>query len=251
MDPQEGGESSPSSPHHLITSSALVCLLFALPLLTGCSTRFLRGRAERRIAQKLDDLIGPAERYEVRVRGTKDSEIVVGRIRHIEIDGWNINAGHQIQLESLHMDMRNLRYRAGPDEQLSVGDSALVIYLTEAALNDYLRRQHPDSQPEVALNGGTVTFKGSMRFLGVPTPLVTTGRLEIDDRTRVMFRAEQVTLANGPVPGFGPEYVERHLNPLLNVVQLHLPLRLDSIEVQPGRMVVRGAAFIPPRPKTQ
>jgi hypothetical protein len=44
--------------------------------------------------------------------------------------------------------------------------------------------------------------------------------------------------------------VEKHLNPLLNVERLNLPLRLDAIEVQPGRLVVRGTAYIPPARKS-
>src|SRR3954453_14999288 len=87
-------------------------LLVAFSLLAGCSTRFVRGRAERRIAHKLDDLIGPAERYQVRVRGTKDAEIVAGRLRRIDVDGWNVHAGNQIDLESFHLELHELRYHA-------------------------------------------------------------------------------------------------------------------------------------------
>jgi len=185
------------------------------------------------------------------MRGTKDSEIVVGRIRRIEIDGWNVNAGYQIQLESLHVEVNNLLYKAGEDGRLTVGDSSFVIYLTEAALNDYLRRQHPSRQSEVTVNEGSVSIKGSMRLLGVSTPLMTTGRLEIADRTQVMFRADRVSLGTDANSVLGTDYVERHLNPLLNVSQLNLPLRLDSIEAQPGRLVVRGTVYLPPRPKAQ
>jgi hypothetical protein len=235
----------------LSASYARCCLLLAAGslLLCGCSTRLIRGKAERRISRRLTDLIGPAEKYKVRVRGTKDAEIVVGRIRRIEIDGWNVNAGRQILLESLHLELRNLRYHAPPDEQVTVGESELVIHLTEPALNDYLRRQNPENPPQVMLNGGTVTLKGALRLLGVPTPIETTGRLQIANRTELIYRANDVLMAIDPIPGIGPEYVEKRLNPLLDVAGLELPLRLDSIEVQPGRLIVRGTAYLPPRAK--
>jgi hypothetical protein len=223
------------------------CLLAAVLTCCGCSTRFVRGRAERRIQHKLADIIGPAERYQVRVRGTKDAEIVAGRLRRIDVDGWNVHAGNQIDLESFHLELHNLRYHAPPDESLTVGQSQLEIQITEPALNRYLRRQNPDNQPEITLDSGRVTLKGNMRLLGIDTPLVTTGSLEIVDHTQVNYRAETVRLGAEPIPGIGTEYVEKHLNPLLNVTRLNLPLRLDEIEVQPGRLIVRGSASLPDR----
>src|SRR5262249_3973815 len=154
----------------------------AFPLLSGCSTRFVRGRAERRIAHKLEDLIGPAERYRVRVTGTKDAEIVAGRLRRIDVDGWNVRAGDEIDLESFHLELYNLRYHAPPGEALTVGDSHLEIQITEPALNSYLRRQHPENHPDITLDAGRVTLKGTMRLLGVDTPLVTTGWLQVVER---------------------------------------------------------------------
>jgi hypothetical protein len=234
-----------------LASAKLGLLLLLALLTTGCSTRFVRGRAERRIADKLEDLIGPAEKYKVRVRGTKDAEIVVGRIRRVEIDGWNIQAGGQIELESLHAELRNLRYHAPPEERVSVGDSLLVVQLTQTALNDYLRRQQPDSQPEVVLNDGTVTLKGMFRWLGVPTPIETTGRLTIVDRVRLEFRAETVRVAADPMSGIGAEYIEKRLNPLLDVQRLNLPIRLDTITSESGRLVVRGTAHLPAPPRNR
>jgi hypothetical protein len=219
--------------------------LTVLPLLGGCATHFIRPHAERRIAHQLVDLIGPAERYRVRIRETSDAALVAGHIHCIEVDGWNVDAGRQIELESLHLELHDLRYHPAPEETLSVGESHLVLQLTEQALNAYLRRQNPDSPIEITLNGGTVTLKGSMSLLGVPTPLVATGRLEIVEHTRLDYRVETVHLSDDPIPGIGPEYVESHLNPLLNVSRLHLPLRLDDVEVQPGRLVVRGSASLP------
>lgn len=225
----------------------LFCLLATLSSVTGCSTRFIRSRAERRIARRLDRLIGPADRYRVRVSRTKDAQLVAGRIRKIDIDGWNVQAGRQINLEWLHLEMRDVKYHAGPDEQLTVGSSELVIHLTEDSLNDYLRREHPDGPPRVTLNGGTVTLRSAIRLLGVPTPMETTGSLEVADHLQVNYRASEVHLADAdPVPGIGPEYVERHLNPLLDVERLNLPLRLDAIEVHPGHLVVRGSALTQP-----
>jgi hypothetical protein len=225
--------------------------LAALPLLSGCATRFLRHHAERRIAHKLEELIGPAERYQVRLIGTRDADIVAGRIRHIEIDGYHIRAGGQIDIESLHADLLNLHYHAPPGETVSVGESQLEIRFSQQALNDYLKRQHPESQPEITLNHGSVTLTGYLDLLGVPTPLTTTGRLEVVDHEKLIYRAETVQLTRDPARaedagGIGPDYVEKHLNPLLNVGHLHLPLHLDAIEIEPGHLVVQGSVYLAP-----
>lgn len=227
----------------------LALAVAGLPLLGGCATHFLRRRAEHRIVRVLVDRIGPAEEYQVRIRGTSDAGLVAGHLHSIDVDGRNVWAGRQIELESLHLELRNLRYHPAPEESVSVGESRLVIQLTEKALNDYLRRQHPGNAPDITLDAGTVTLKGSLDLLGAPTPLVTTGRLEIVDHSRLVYRAETVDLSDDPIPGIGPAYVESHLNPLLNVSHLNLPLRLDDVEVQPGRLVVRGSAYLPPPPR--
>jgi LmeA-like phospholipid-binding len=227
-------------------------LLFLIigSLASGCSTRFVRSHAERRIAHKLEDLIGPADEYKVRVRHTRDAEIVVGRLRRIEIDGWNVRAGGQLALESLHLELNDLRYHAPPNEALTVGESLLVIHLTEAALNDYLRRQHPKSPTEVAFHDGTVTLKGTMRLLGgVLTPVETSGRLEIAEGSRIEYHADTVHFPAETAPDAGAEYIEKSLNPLLDVTRLNLPIRLNGIEVEPGRLVVRGTATLPPSAK--
>src|SRR2546422_555014 len=156
-----------------------------------------------------------------------------------------VRAGEQLELESLHLELNDLRYHAPPNEALTVGESLLVIHLTEAALNDYLRRQHPKSPTEVVFHDGTVTLKGTMRLLGVPTPVETSGRLEIADGTRVEYRADTVRFSADSAPGTGAEYIEKRLNPLLDVTRLNLPIRLNGIEVQPGRLVVRGTASLP------
>jgi hypothetical protein len=233
---------TPTLPAHLVS---VLCLLAALLSGPGCSTRFIRHRAERRIEQRLVSLIGPAERYRVRLRHTKDAAIVGGRFRRIEVDGWNVRVGDQLTLETLHLVLLNLRYHAPPGERLSVGDSELVISVSQEALNDYLRRQHPSLQPAVSLENGRVTLKGNLRLLGVPTPIVTVGRLEIQERTRVEFRADSVQFSTDPAPDLGPEYVEKQLNPVLNVARLELPLRLDQITMQPGHLIVRGTAYLP------
>jgi LmeA-like phospholipid-binding len=229
--------------------SAALLAIGLMPGLSGCATHFLRSHAERRIGHKLVDLIGPADEYKVRILGTRDADIVAGRVRCIEIDGWNVRAGHQIELESLHLELHELHYHPAPDETVSVGESHLVIQLTQEALNEYLRRQEPDHPTDVTLNAGSVTLKGSMDLLGVPTPLVTSGRLEIVEHTRLDFRADTVQLSGDPIPGIGAAYVESHLNPLLNIKRLHVPLRLDEVETQPGRLVVRGSISLPPAPR--
>jgi hypothetical protein len=233
------------TPRALRRWGRVLTLLATIIPLAGCSTRLIRGRAEKRIEQKLEELIGPADSYKVRVRRTKDGEIVVGRIRRIEIDGRHVHAGEQIELESVHIVLEDLRYHAPPEERVSVRNSQLVIHLTETALNDYLHRQQKDSQPEVHLNDGTVTLKGMIRLLGVPTPFETEGRLEVVDGRRVEFRAERLPTDIDATPGIGNEYVELRLNPLIDVARLKLPLRLDSVNIQSGRIIVRGAAYLP------
>jgi LmeA-like phospholipid-binding len=225
-----------------------LCLLaLVLSASTGCATRFIRGRVEKRIAARLRTLIGPADDYRVRIYDTKDPELVVGSIRRLEIEGTNIWAGNLIRLDLLRVTARGIRFRGGPGELAGVRESHVELEISEDALNTYLQRAHRREEARVRLNDGTVTLVGTLRVLGVRAPIETTGRLAITEGRQIVYRADQVSAPTLRLPGTGADFVERQVNPLVDMARLNWPVQLETIRVSGGKVILEGALALPPQ----
>lgn len=224
--------------------AAAALLLLAL-LIPGCTTHYLKGRLEKRIADRLRTLIGPANHYTVRIEKTRDAELVLGRLRRITVEGRGVVIGGVIRLEMLSMEAEGIRFRGGPDRLDRVRRSHLAVELTEAALNDYLSRERPQDAAQVTLREGEMTLKGILRLLGTPVPVEARGSLVITDGRQLNFRAREVHAPSVPLSDGGAKFVERQVNPLIDVGRLQWPVRLDAARLLPGKVVLEGSLDLP------
>lgn len=224
----------------------LLGMLAGLPLASGCRTSLVRRGIERRIERKLESRVGPADRYRVRILKTRDSELVLGRAHHVEIEAENVFARHQIRVAWLRMRLFDLIYEGGEPSFVSIKHSDVEIHFTEQALNDYLDTYHRRYSPEVRLNGDRVHVQMVYNFLGKPTTLVASGRFLVQDGTRLVFDADTADVAFLNTPGFGEKFVEDRVNPLLDLTRIDFPARLESVEIREGRLRAKGTAHILP-----
>lgn len=222
---------------------ALVPLLTLL--LTGCSTTIVRSKVERRVEKKLQSVVGPAEKYRVRIRQTQDAELVKGRARRVEVEGQKIRARGQMLVESLKLTLQDFRYNGEEPYPVTIGRSDLQIEFTDQALNEYLARYQARYDPAVRFEDGRVHVRMLYGFLGKPAPISGVGRFEIQDGIRLIFKAEKVDFSLINQPGFGERFVEERVNPLLDLEEIDFPARLESVTVLPGRLRAHGSATIP------
>lgn len=213
---------------------------------TGCSrSRLIRGSIEKRIAARLRTLIGPADHYRVRILETRDAELVVGSIRRLEIEGTNVLANGQLRLRKLNVSARGIKFRGGPDDLAVVRQSRVAVQISEASLNEYLARARSRNQARVSFRDGSVTLFGNLRVLAAEVPIETSGRLEIAAGQQLLFRAEQVVAPDLRLPGTGAEFVERRVNPLVDLRRLQWPIRLEAVHVADGAATLEGSLTLP------
>jgi hypothetical protein len=220
-------------------------LLAGCILLSGCSTTIIRRKVEKKAERRLPSVLGPAERYKVRILETQDAELVRGRARRIEIEGKKIHGRGQMLVDSMHLTVRDLRYTGKKPYVVSVGRTELRIEFTDMALNDYLTRYQARYAPSVRFETERVHVRMLYGFLGKPAPISGFGRFEIENGTRLMFKAEKVDLSLINQPGFGEKFVEDRVNPLLDMKEIDFPARIESVTILPGRIRVHGSATIP------
>jgi hypothetical protein len=181
----------------------------------------------------------------VRIEDTRDAELVLGRLRRIHVEGQNILVAGVIRIDRLEMEAHGVRFRGGPDRLERVDWSRLAVEIAETALNDYLTTARRKEEAHVTLEEGEVALKGVLRLLGTPVPVETRGTLVIARGSQLLYQAREVHAPTLQLPDRGIPFVERQINPLVDVSRLDWPVRLESVEVHAEKIVLVGALDLP------
>lgn len=226
---------------------SVACLLGVALLglvLAGCSTSVVRRGVERRIAKRLHAEIGPAEKYRVRIRDTRDPELVLGRARRVEVEGHRILARGRFLVDRVGVVLEDLRYEGGDTDFLSIGHSELELEFGEEALNQYLQAYHARYQPEIHLLPDRVSVKMVYKLLGAPTPLSASGRLVVEEGSRLVFAADSAEVPFITDPAFARRFIQDRVNPVLDLGNIDFPARIESLVISQGKVAARGSASI-------
>lgn len=221
-----------------------MCLAITAALLSGCTSGIVRKGVQRRIERKLHVVLGPADQYRVRILGTRDADLALGRAKQVEVEGKRIFVHRQLLLDSLRLSLFDLRYEGGDPDFISIRRSDLEVEVTEKALNDYLKAYQARYEPDLKLEADRVTAAMTYKFLGKPTRIQATGKFVIQEGRRLLFDADQADVSFLNTPGFGEKFVEDRLNPVLDLAGLEFPARLETVQILPGRLRARGTAAI-------
>lgn len=120
----------------------------------------------------------------------------------------------------------------------NAGTAKAVV--TEGAIGDLLTKQAPGGMKDfsVKISGGFIYVEAKAQIV-VTIPVKAVCTLEIEGEKRLMVRLESVDVMGG-----GPKtLIEGQLakiNPIFDAGELPLDVRLDSVEVDAGRVVVLG-----------
>jgi hypothetical protein len=220
------------------------CTVVLVAGLAGCSTTVVRRGVERRVERRLASLLGPAERYRVRILDTRDSELVKGRARRVEVRGRRIFARSQFLIDTLSLTLDDLRYEGGDPDLISVRRSDLQVEFSDAAVNSYLRGYQARYDPKVRFDTDLVEVTLTYPFLGAPTKIHATGQFVIREGRQLLFKAEKADVAFINQPGFGERFVEDRVNPIVDLGRIDFPARLESVQLLPGKLRAYGTAAI-------
>jgi hypothetical protein len=112
--------------------------------------------------------------------------------------------------------------------------------VTEGAIGNLLTKQAPGGMKDfkVKISGGFIYVEAKAQIV-VSIPVKAVCTLEIEDEQRLMVRLDSVDVMGG-----GPKtLIEGQLakiNPIFDVGDLPLDVRLDSVDVDAGQVVVLG-----------
>jgi len=219
---------------------ALPCIATAALLATSCRGANPFRKVERGIARELTTRIGPAERYEVRV-SRSGGNLVAGRIPWVEVRGIKVRAANVLTVEEVKVRLDGVRFDREKRAITEVEDSRFTASLTPEALTEYIRRRKPDLRDvRLRIERGTVIVDATPTFLGVGIPISVEGQPRVRGDTRLDFDAGRVAVLRLGLPELAVRRLEEIINPIVDVEELKLPIRLSGVGIASDHVLVTG-----------
>ena len=229
----------------------LPCLLLSAVCLlaTGCG-RTINRAAERKIRDVLPSYIGPARVWRAHVENPPERTIG-GHLGSVTIDGEQVQLRETILLEMLHVEMRDAEFDSGRKRLKAVRETIFRAVVSEAGLNDYLRRNPPPEEEPVRikhvyLRQGHFYVEATRWLLGRAWPFTSTTEPRLVSSTRLDFEPERMTVMGVRVllPASALQWFAKRMNQGFDFTTLPFPVRISRFTVEPGRITLEGTADV-------
>jgi len=200
------------------------------------------------IKSALPNAIGQAKSYSVIV-DSDPLEAAKGNLRKVTIVGEDVNLSPQLLIDELDIEATDIKADVRTRKVKSVGEVDFVAQIGQDSIDHYLAAQLPDSSQrqeklKVTINDHTVTATVLVKALGISVPASVTGTFGVDsgDQKHMSFAADKGSLSIIPVPLFALKIALDKINPVIDVSNTTVPVTVNSIIVQDGKIIIHGQA---------
>lgn len=196
-------------------------------------------RVEAAIAQEFP---GSAS-VDVRVR-TAPWRLIRGTLDRVEVDARRAPTGGiiadrlSVRLRDVHLDLSRLML----ERTLAVarvGDGEGMVVLGHEDLARYLATAKGLGRAVVTLAGGVVTIEGDVRVGVTDLRARLEGRLVVVSPTTVDLHVQTLTVSGVEIPEETGRVLVSGLNPLITLQGLPVPIRIESVAVEEGKVHMR------------
>jgi hypothetical protein len=136
------------------------------------------------------------------------------------------------------------RQGAGGKEKRTITEveqSRFIAILSPEALTEYVRRKGPHLRDvRLRLEEGNVVVDATPTFLGVGFPMSVEGQPRVRGATRLEFDAGRVAVLRLGLPEIAVRRLEATINPIVDVEELKLPVRISNVSVASDHVLVTG-----------
>jgi hypothetical protein len=175
-------------------------------------------------------------------------------IRGAQLNAQEIQIGDIITLQEIRVNGTGITL-GSPGGAVQVAEAGVTFIVTEAALNRFLagRAEGRLRDMEVAMLNGRVRLTGRFQVAGpLWIPFSAAGAPEIEGGARLRVNWQQINPVGVPVPHAAVQVIGEIINNRLaaafDVTKLPLDVRLASLTVETGRLLLTAAAAIEFRP---
>ncbi|MBW3624206.1 MAG: DUF2993 domain-containing protein [Armatimonadetes bacterium] len=219
--------------------------LIGFALLSGCDQLNPYKIGERSVTRYMKDLMGPAERYNVKIY-KKGSDLRRGYISHLTITADDLRTKKGFDIRRLDADLYDVRFNSKSRTLENIGSSAFTAYVTEESANAYLAKNDRGIPGlRVQFETGNIVVNAAPQLLGVSIPLTLRGKGVPQEGNRVHFAPDALAVSRLNLPLMAVRLVEQRINPVFDLDELELPARLQSVESQANEIVLKGEVKLP------
>ena len=215
--------------------------LFAVTLLVACAS-YVDQRTEDALREALPRLVGPAERYDVTVRGADAGGSRVAEVRAV---GIRVQRAGAPVLTRIDVNLADVVVDRTERRVTSIGRAAIALHLHEQDLTEFLRRQEWVESATVRFSGSDeITIAGRLGVRGLSA--LSSPRAELHGRlvprgAQLLLRIDAIRLGDGTAPPLVRRILEQTLNPIFDAASHAVPSQLDSVEAGGGALVIRAS----------
>lgn len=222
-----------------------IALLLSFAALLLATTGCIRGIAEDSVRKSLPKLIGPADKYEVKIENTPDGRLMAGDIEDLSIVGTRVRTKDGLVLDKLVVKMHRLKVDTGKKSIKSVEKATFDIDIKQEDLSAMAQqRVHGFGTPQVLLATNSVSVVLPAKLLVTSMDSTLHGVLAVEDGQRVSFIPDRLTIGIIPVPDLLVSAAVGRVNPLADLRSLPVPVQIDSLTTDSGLMNVKGRLFV-------
>lgn len=215
-----------------------VAAVWAALLLTGCD---LSGRVEAEIEAALPEVLGPAASYEATVEGL-GLGLRDGTAETVQVVGRRVARAEAPVVDRLDITMREVAYDRRARQLTRVADARGAARLLATDLSAFLGAQRGVADAALSLSapdGASLRVRGEIRGMRIPVGAEVRGRLAARDG-RVVMAVESVRAAGIGLGGAVARAVEAQINPVVDLTDEALPLRVEAVRVEAGALVLEA-----------
>ncbi len=184
----------------------------------------------------------PADSVKVRIQGRPDA-VLAGHlarlsveIRRATVDGLPVE-GFSATLSGVELETTGVLH-TGPVTIRHIGGGQALLILTQEGLQRYLEQAKGMKGARVRLADGVMTLEGTIMVLQSEIQTTVRGRFVIQDGRQVLLQVQSFSISGVALPEGIGEVLIAPLNPLLTVDHLSLPLRLLTVTIDNGQLVL-------------
>lgn len=198
---------------------------------------------ERELEKRLPELVGPAAKYQVKIKDTDIVDVVSGQINELYLFAEKVTPRECPQLESVKVHLHNVLFDMDKIEKIE--NANFIIVVDEDSINKYIPlklQEYPDTKVE--LKDGLAVLNTSKKFFNFNLPVKISGILEVKNYKQVNFKCSSLAVSGIPIPDFALKYIEEKINPLVDLTQIKIVTDITDIKILAKKIQVEGRAEV-------
>ena len=221
----------------------LFCLAVIPCVLSGCA-RPVNSMAEHQIMKKLPDLLGEASRYEVRVDGDPYNTSH-GRLARVQINATNLTLQNGLILSHLYLDLHRVVYNLKTHKLISVKSAKFTTTISDDVIELQILGDLPAGYDLTHLKihmlpSSQLLITAERNTLGIKLPVKILFHLVLLSGNRVLVDLTRITVVGIPVDGPILHFLVGHVQKIISLSALALPLQVNSFYTDSGTITLSG-----------